>query len=268
MLANAGRVGLVRHETEGRLPVSLAVAAACSLFPLAFLALCRQPCPPSARGAVWPLLLRGVAPRRRMPSDRRLRSPRSRSLPGASPASSPPLWFAPSHPPAHDPAARSHSSASRPRDPPPLPRQLCLRSHPPIRFPSLPPPWPPRPLLVPRPTATAPTFPRPAAPPALAQAALFAPLFPRFGSPALCRRGPLSPEGCCQRRWMPGEPFAFGEGQWMPGDHRLRNPPAHPYLGSPSSPMLLVDGRPSIGRSRGGQLAGGVSNTESVRRSR
>ena len=78
MLANAGRVGLVRHETEGRLPVSLAVAAACSSF--------RSRCAGSLvlrrRGApCGPLLLRGVVPRRRMPSDRRLRSPRSLSLP-------------------------------------------------------------------------------------------------------------------------------------------------------------------------------------------
>ena len=132
MLANAGRVGLVRHETEGRLPVSLAVAAACSLFPLAFLALCRQPCPPSARGAVWPLLLRGVAPRRRMPSDRRLRSPRSRSLPGASPASSAPRGVGPGPPPAPPPRARAPGGGRPPRAGP----ALSPRAPPPGRAPA------------------------------------------------------------------------------------------------------------------------------------
>lgn len=204
-----------------------------------------------------------------MPSDRRLRSPRSRSLPRRLAGFIAPPWLAPVPPPRpRYPVARSHSPASRSRGPPPLPRQLCLRSHPPHSL-----PVPPTPLASSSPPRPAPDryrsdLPASSRPPALAQAALFAPLFPRFGSPALCRRGPLSPEECCQRRWMPGEPFAFGEGQWMPSDRRLRNPPAHPYLGSPFSPMLLVDGRPPVGRSQGGQLAGDVSNTESVRRSR
>lgn len=139
MFANAGRVGLVRHETEGRLPVSLAVAAACSLFPLA---LCRQPCPPSARGAVRlpsperccpevvdaerpppaqpPLAISAPAPP--PPSVRpRLRSPRER--PRAGPAS------------REAPRAGAHTYVSRetrPRPAAPPPRRVFL---PPIRPP-------------------------------------------------------------------------------------------------------------------------------------